>query len=110
MKLSELSLYLEQQGFPNTIDGNADLEIMGVNTLHEAQQGEISFLANIKYREQLFETKASAVIVNHEDVKPDSLSVIRCSNPYGALAATVIAIHGVRKHPQWGCRRQNTNC
>ena len=102
MKLSELSDYLEQKGFPNSIDGNANLDITGVNTLHEAQIGEISFLANIKYRDQLFETKASAVIVNHEDAKPDSLTVIRCSDPYGALAATVIGIHGVRQHPQWG--------
>ena len=102
MKLSELSHYLEQKGFPNSIDGNPELNITGVNTLHEAQTGEISFLANIKYRDQLFETKASAVIVNHDDIKPDSLTVIRCSDPYGALAATVIAIHGVRQHPQWG--------
>lgn len=102
MKLTELSSYLEQQGFPNSIDGNADLDIIGVNTLHEATTGEISFLANIKYRQQLFETKASAVIVNQDDVKPDTLTVIRCSDPYGALAATVIAIHGVRQHPQWG--------
>ena len=50
MKLSELSSYLEQHGFPNTIDGNQDLNIVGVNTLQEAIEGEISFLANIKYR------------------------------------------------------------
>lgn len=102
MKLSELSLYLEQRGFPNTIEGNQELEIAGVNTLHEAKEGEISFLANVKYREQLLDTKASAVIVNYEDSKPESLTVIRCADPYGALAATVIGIHGVRKHPQWG--------
>ena len=102
MKLSELSSYLEQKGFPNTIDGNQDLNIVGVNTLQEAIEGEISFLANIKYRDQLFDTQASAVIVSPDDVKPDSLTVIRCADPYGALAATVIGIHGVRQHPQWG--------
>lgn len=102
MKLFELAGYLEQQGFPNTIDGNQDLEIQGINTLHEAREGEISFLANIKYRQQLFETKASAVIVGLEDVKPDTLTVIRCADPYGALAAAVVGIHGVRQHPQWG--------
>jgi hypothetical protein len=43
MKLSELSSYLQQQGFPNSIDGNAELDIVGVNTLHEATEGEIRF-------------------------------------------------------------------
>jgi len=100
--LAELSHYLEHQGFPNQIDGAGDIQIFGVNTLNEAGAGEISFLANSKYKDQLFTTKASAVIVNHNDGKPEELNVIRCADPYGALAAAVICIHGVRKHPAWG--------
>ncbi len=99
--LTELSHYLAQQGFPNQIDGTENIDIFGVNTLHEAGEGEISFLANSKYREQLVTTKASVVLVNHEEEKPAHLTVIRCADPYGALAAAVICIHGVRKHPEW---------
>lgn len=101
VKLTELSHYLAQQGFPNQIDGTENIDIFGVNTLHEAGEGEISFLANSKYREQLATTKASVVLVNHEEEKPDHLTVIRCTDPYSALAAAVICIHGVRKHPEW---------
>jgi UDP-3-O-[3-hydroxymyristoyl] glucosamine N-acyltransferase len=101
IKLSELSDYLKQQGFPNQIDGVEDIELFGVNTLDEAGAGEISFLANAKYKEQLFTTKASVVLVHHDDEKPEHLTVIRCADPYGALAQAVICIHGVRKHPQW---------
>ncbi len=102
VKLSELSQYLESQGFPNRIDGLGDPLLRGVNTLHEAGEGEISFLANAKYRAQLFDTKASAAIVGPDDPAPEKLAVLRCQDPYGAMAASVLCIHGVRRHPQWG--------
>ncbi|MGR8979470.1 MAG: UDP-3-O-(3-hydroxymyristoyl)glucosamine N-acyltransferase [Gammaproteobacteria bacterium] len=102
VNLSELSEYLNNQGFPNHIDGTADTPINGVNTLQEAGKGEISFLANNKYREQLFETAASAVIVSPEETVPESLTVLRCANPYGAIAAAIRLIHGIRRHPEWG--------
>lgn len=102
VKLSELSDYLSSQGFPNRIDGPADPPLYGVNTLQEAVEGEISFLANVKYRAQLFETRASAAIVGEEEAVPEGLTVLRCQDPYGAVAAAILRIHGVRRHPQWG--------
>jgi|WetSurSiteA1Bulk_404760.scaffolds.fasta_scaffold12881_3 UDP-3-O-[3-hydroxymyristoyl] glucosamine N-acyltransferase len=102
IKLSELSHYLEQRGFSNQIDGSDDFELFGVNTLDEAVVGEISFLSNSKYKQQLISTKASVVIVSHEEVKPEQLTVLRCTDPYAVMAAAVMCIHGVRKHPQWG--------
>ncbi len=100
--LTELSEYLAQHGFPNQIDGKADLQLIGANTLQEAGEGEISFLANIKYRDQLFETAATVVIVAPDETIPEGLTVLRCENPYGAIAAAIRFIHGVRQHPQWG--------
>lgn len=102
VKLSELSEYLSGQGFSNRIEGPDDPELNGVNTLQEAGKGEISFLANIKYRAQLFETRASAAIVGPDEPVPEGLAVLRCQDPYGAVAAAILRIHGVRKHPQWG--------
>ena len=37
---------------------------------------------------------------NFEDDTPPDLPVIKCSNPYAAIAATIIALHGHRQHPQ----------
>jgi UDP-3-O-[3-hydroxymyristoyl] glucosamine N-acyltransferase len=102
VKLSELSEYLAGRGFPNRIGGTGDPALSGVNTLQEAREGELTFLANLKYRAQLFETRASAAIVGPEEAVPEGLAVIRCEDPYGAVAAAILRIHGVRKHPRWG--------
>lgn len=50
------------------VAGSGDLEIAGLSTLSAAQPGQVSFLANPKYQNQLETTQASAVIV-HPDFK-----------------------------------------
>ena len=102
IRLSELSRYLDQQGFPNRVEGPGDPLLHGVNTLQEAKEGEISFLTNPKYRAQFCDSKASAAIVASDETVPEELPVLRCQDPYGAMAASVVCIHGVRQHPQWG--------
>ena len=106
MKLSELSQALAEKGFANHIDGDTDLSIISANTLDDAQQGEISFLSNSKYKAKLGSTRASAVIVSPEEEVPEHLTVIRTENPYGALTAVIVLIHGYRVHPQWGIDEQ----
>lgn len=102
IKLSDLSEHLAQQGFPNHAEGPDDPALCAVTTLEEAGEGELSFLANPKYREKLMATRASAAIVGLDDPVPTGLSVLRCRDPYGAVAAAIRLIHGVRRHPQWG--------
>jgi UDP-3-O-[3-hydroxymyristoyl] glucosamine N-acyltransferase len=102
IRLSELSRYLDQQGFPNRMEGPGDPVLQGVNTLQEAKEGEISFLTNPKYRAQLFDSRASAAIVGLDEPVPERLAVLRSQDPYGAMAASILHIHGVRRHPQWG--------
>jgi UDP-3-O-[3-hydroxymyristoyl] glucosamine N-acyltransferase len=106
MKLSALSQALAEQGFANQIDGESDLNIISANTLDDAQQGEISFLSNSKYKAKLGTTKASVVIVSPEETVPEHLTVIRTANPYGALTAVIVLIHGYRVHPHWGIDTQ----
>ncbi|MDI6753115.1 MAG: UDP-3-O-(3-hydroxymyristoyl)glucosamine N-acyltransferase [Thermodesulfobacteriota bacterium] len=67
------------------VEGDAALEILGVASLEEAREGEITFLADLKNISRLEKTKASAAIV------PPSLPhcakpVIRIPNPYLAYA------------------------
>ncbi|MFM8443792.1 MAG: UDP-3-O-(3-hydroxymyristoyl)glucosamine N-acyltransferase [Methylococcus sp.] len=102
MKLSELSRLLEASGITNRMEGREDPDLTGVNTLSDAEQGELSFLTNSKYREQLRDTRASAAIVELEEAAPEALPVLRCPNPYGAVAAAIKLIHGTRIHPAWG--------
>lgn len=106
MKLSKLSQILSDQGFDNTIDGNPEQQIIAVNTLEDAREGEISFLANPKYKDQLKTTRASVIIVTKAEETPSNISVIRCDDPYGAITTAIIHIHGYRRHPKWDIDRR----
>lgn len=62
--------------------GDANLEITGLGTLTAAQPGELSFLANLAYRDQLTSTKASAVIVHPRQAEECLCAAIILDNPY----------------------------
>ena len=87
------------------LDGE-DRLIRGVNTLGDATDGEITFLANQKYLSSLKETKASAVIARSDVAIPPGLSALRCNDPYGAVTVAIITLHGHRQHPRWGLSPQ----
>ncbi len=101
LKLSQLCDILTQHGLPARLDGE-DRTVSAVNTLENATDGEISFLSNPKYAKLLATTKASAVIVKDDLDTPSGMSYVRCADPYAAVTAAIVFIHGYRKHPQWG--------
>lgn len=66
--------------------GDAQTRIHQVATLASAGEGEIAFLANLKYRNQLQTTRAAAVILSAEFADAVSLPRIVCKNPYAYYA------------------------
>jgi UDP-3-O-[3-hydroxymyristoyl] glucosamine N-acyltransferase len=66
--------------------GDAQTPIHQVATLASAGEGEIGFLANLKYRAQLQTTRASAVILSPEFADAVNLPRIVCKNPYAYYA------------------------
>ena len=102
IELADLSEHLTASGLPNTIEGDPRLTIDGVNTLEDAGPGELSFLANPRYRNRLADTKASVVLVDRQVSVPEGVSAIRSDDPYAALCMVVAKVHGHRRHPQWG--------
>lgn len=60
--------------------------ISGINSIENAQQGEISFIANQKYASKLSSTSASAVIVPPDLTVSSKIPLLICSNPYLAYA------------------------
>ncbi|MGZ5190927.1 MAG: LpxD N-terminal domain-containing protein, partial [Flavisolibacter sp.] len=46
------------------IEGNADIAVTSFGKIEEAEQGQLTFLANPKYEEYLYTTNASMVIIN----------------------------------------------
>jgi len=66
--------------------GDSACEITGVATLQSAQEHQISFLDNPKYRQYLSTTQASAVIVSEADAVNCPCNAIVVQHPYFAYA------------------------
>ena len=70
------------------IEGDATVEVKQFGKIEEAKAGEISFLANPKYEEFLYSTKASVIIINDSLVLKDKIAatLIRVPDAYAAFA------------------------
>lgn len=67
-------------------DDSADTPIYTLSTLAKAGNGQISFLANSKYRSQLVDTAAQAVILHANDLPHCPCSALVSDNPYVGFA------------------------
>ncbi len=81
-----------------TVQGDGSVEIRAAGTLEEAKSGEVSFLSNPRYMQQLHRTKASAVIAT-PGVGADHVTLLHTADPYHAFAQAMVILHGFRKHP-----------
>lgn len=71
------------------IEGNPDARVSAVAKIEEAGEGQLSFVANPKYEEYLYTTKASILIVN-EDLALNSQvapTLIRVKDAYNGFAS-----------------------
>lgn len=75
--------------------GDAQTQIHAVAPLESAGTGEITFLANPKYRAQLFGTRASAVIVPPDFADAVDLPRIVTGNPYAYYARLAALLNPV---------------
>ena len=71
-----------------TIEGDADASVNSFGKIEEAQPGQLSFLANPKYEEYLYTTRASVVLINQAFAlkKPVQSTLIRVADAYSAFA------------------------
>jgi UDP-3-O-[3-hydroxymyristoyl] glucosamine N-acyltransferase len=87
MKLGEIARSLQCE-----LDGNADIEITDVAGIEEARAGELTFLANRKYRPVLNSSKASAILIAR-DAGPVPMAALRSANPYLDFARAIELFH-----------------
>ncbi len=66
--------------------GDGEVEISGVSGIKEANPGDITFLANPRYRSELSRTRASAVIVGRDVRNCYGKPFIRVDNPFYGFA------------------------
>jgi UDP-3-O-[3-hydroxymyristoyl] glucosamine N-acyltransferase len=71
-----------------TIEGDAEVSVHAFGKIEEAQRGQLSFLANPKYEEYLYSTKASLVILNNDFVlrQPVAATLLRVNDAYSSFA------------------------
>ncbi|MDB5249116.1 MAG: lpxD [Segetibacter sp.] len=71
------------------IEGNADSAVNGFGRIEEAQTGQLAFLANPKYEDFLYSTKASVIIISDKlELKQQvDATLIRVADPYSAFAS-----------------------
>src|SRR5438270_13397087 len=70
------------------IEGNANAMVTSFGKIEEAIEGQLTFLANPKYEEYLYSTRASIAIINdqYELRQPVKLTLIRVKDAYTAFA------------------------
>lgn len=66
--------------------GDPGQRIRRLNTLRDAEAGDLAFLASAAYREQLTASRASAVILAAEDAGGFAGAALIAANPYAAFA------------------------
>src|SRR5688572_10703228 len=70
------------------IDGDADVSVNSFGKIEEAQPGQLAFLANPKYEDHLYTTKASVIIINESQQlkQPVNAVLIRVPDAYSSFA------------------------
>lgn len=70
------------------VEGNAETAVHSFGKIEEAQNGQLSFLANPKYEEYIYSTNASIIIVNDalELKQPVTPTLIRVNDAYSSFA------------------------
>jgi UDP-3-O-[3-hydroxymyristoyl] glucosamine N-acyltransferase len=79
-RLSEIAAYLEA-----TVVGDPAVEICDIKGLDEAGKGDLTFLANPKYRKKIATTEASAILIDLP-LEGTNKNFVVVKDPYGALA------------------------
>lgn len=83
------------------LHGDADCEIDNISTLANARPGSITFLANRRYASQLTNTRASAVILQAQDIEANPSFSLVVEDPYLGFAC-VANLFYPRKNPDPG--------
>lgn len=84
--------------FGGQVLGDAQAAVSQIATLEKAGQGEIAFLANAKYRKQLDDSHAAAVILGPADAELTQRPRIVADNPYSYFARLSAFLNPLREY------------
>lgn len=92
------------------IEGDGSVAVREFGKIEEAVAGQLSFLANPKYEDFLYTTKASVVIVNESLVlrEPVASTLIRVPDAYSAFAQLLTAYEQLMAQQLTGIHEQSS--
>jgi UDP-3-O-[3-hydroxymyristoyl] glucosamine N-acyltransferase len=87
-----------------TIEGNPDTTVTSFGKIEEATAGQLSFLANPKYNDYLYTTKASLIIVSEslQLQKNITATLIRVKDAYSAFATLLTTYQNLKAQQKKG--------
>ncbi len=78
--LQEIANFL---GFP--FEGDANLQVSGINEIHKIESGEIVFVDHPKYYKKALESAADVILINQTVDVPKGKGIIICEAPFDAF-------------------------
>ena len=83
------------------IAGEADRPIRAAAPLARAEEADIAFFLDRRYRQALRETRAGACLVRpeHVDLAPEGCARLTTPEPHAAWSKAALALHRPRQHP-----------
>ena len=95
----DLSLGEIARAIAAEVHGDPDLRVRRVATLASARAGDLSFLANRRYRPQLRTTEATAVVLDREFLEDCPGAALVMTNPYLGYARAAALLNPVPATP-----------
>ncbi len=74
------------------VQGDGGVKITGIRPLQEAREGDLSFLANPRYKRQIETTQAAAILVGR-DVRAEGKNLLIVPDPYRTLGVLMRLFH-----------------
>lgn len=76
------------EALSGTVEGNPSIEVSSLSKIEEGKEGTLTFLANPKYTQYIYETEASIVIVNEDFIPEQEIkaTLIKVKDAYSAFA------------------------
>lgn len=76
------------------LTGDADQLITGANTIERAESGDLTFLANPRYRKYLPDCRAGAIILSEESADFGGCAQLICTDPYNTFRRAIEILYG----------------
>ncbi|MEO7264850.1 MAG: UDP-3-O-(3-hydroxymyristoyl)glucosamine N-acyltransferase [Ferruginibacter sp.] len=89
------------------VEGNPEIGVTSFGKIEEAKAGQLAFLANPKYEDYLYKTKASIIIVNESlQLKHEvEVTLVRVPDAYSAFAVLLDQYQKIQKQQLTGIQQ-----